>query len=229
MTSHELPFETGRIQSPRSPNESFLHDRYSQLTMPVGALDALMNPVLKIHAQRKTEDASALRFGFVLFAGDHAVAREHGVSAYPSEVTPQMVANIVSGGAAISQLAKQRQSPLMVCDVGVAEGFDAILSVQPVEGVIYRRENLNQRFPHQGYARGARDITTMSALLEEAHAHCWNAGARCIDDLLNKFQCDVVALGEMGIGNTTAAAAVAMAAPADLLHQWQNQRKKIKK
>jgi nicotinate-nucleotide--dimethylbenzimidazole phosphoribosyltransferase len=207
----ELPFESGRLRSPRSLNQSFLHERYSQLTMPAGALDALMHPVLKIHSQRITDDASPLRFGFVLFAGDHSVAREHGVSAYPPEVTPQMVANIVSGGAAISQLAKQRQSPLLVCDVGVAAGFDAILSVQPVEGVIYRRENLNQRFPNQGYEQGARDITRMSALTEEAHAYCWNAGVQCVDELLNKYHCDVVALGEMGIGNTTAAAAVAMA------------------
>lgn len=206
----ELPLEAGCLRLPRALRHSSLHDRYCQLTMPAGALDALMNPALKIHAQRLHQDESPLRFGFALFAGDHAVAREHGVSAYPPEVTPQMVANIVAGGAAISQLARLRKAPLSVCDVGVADGFDSLLSVRPADNIIYRRENLHNQFPQEGYDRGARDITRMSALSEDAHAHCWKAGARSVDELLDKHRCDAIALGEMGIGNTTAASAVAM-------------------
>lgn len=197
------------LKPPREPESSQLFSRYMRLTMPAGALDALLRPVLKIHAQRSDETANPLRVGFLLFAGDHAVARLHGVSAYPPEVTPQMVANIATGGAAISRLAARRNAPMIVCDVGVAEGFNEILSVQPCAGIKLERANLHHRFPSDGFAMGARDITTTSALTPEAHAWCWDAGARCVDLMLQDEPCDVIALGEMGIGNTTPASVLA--------------------
>ena len=61
-----------------------------------------------------------LRAAALLFAGDHGVARQKGVSAFPCEVTAQMVANFVSGGAAMSVLSRRRGMTLDVCDVGVA-------------------------------------------------------------------------------------------------------------
>ena len=201
--------QSGMLTTPASPESSALFARYQQLTLPAGALDSLLIPALKIHAQRKDGHTSPLNFGFLLFAGDHAVARLHGVSAYPAEVTPQMVANIVSGGAAISQLTARRNSPMIVCDVGVAAGFDELMLVQSSENIVLRRANLHHRFPTGEFAFGARDISTTSALTPEAYLHCWQTGADCVDALLSNHECDVIALGEMGIGNTTAASAIA--------------------
>lgn len=204
-----LPLTVGQLRSPRAAEDALLFSRYCSLTMPSGALDALMHPTLKILAQRVPQSALPLKVGFLIFAGDHAVARRHSVSAYPPEVTPQMVANIVSGGAAISQLATRRGAPLMVCDVGVADGFGDLLNLRPATDILFERKNLHLHFPNDGFELGARDITVMSSLTEAAHFHCWKAGADCVDALLKYSQCDIIALGEMGIGNTTAASAIA--------------------
>lgn len=191
--------------APRPPQLGNLFQRYNQLTLPQGALESLMMPVLSMHSQRKEESVAPLKCAGLLFAGDHAVAREYGVSAYPSEVTPQMVANIVRGGAAISGLARRRDSQLWVCDVGVAAGFDDILSLASTENVIFSRANLHQNFPSEGYERGVRDIATVAAMSIEAHKHCWETGASVAEEAISKTNCDFVFLGEMGIGNTTSA------------------------
>lgn len=197
------------LTPPRSLQQSSFYRRYLELTMPLGALDALMLPVLHMLAQRSSGSPEPLKCAGVLFAGDHAVAREHGVSAYPAEVTPQMVANIVGGGAAISCLARLRDAPLWICDVGVAHGFDEILELKSSEYISFKRENIHKKFPSEGYERGSRDITTMPALSLEAHEHCWNVGASLVEEIIAKTECDVVFLGEMGIGNTTPASALA--------------------
>ncbi|NBO38147.1 nicotinate-nucleotide--dimethylbenzimidazole phosphoribosyltransferase [bacterium] len=197
------------LNSPNPPESAALYPRYLELTMPAGALDALMKPTLQLLAQRRDKDSSPLRIGIVLFAGDHGVARAHSVSAYPAEVTPQMVANIVAGGAAISQLAQRRGAQLWVCDVGVAAGFDELLSLSPGKGIRYRRANLHQTFPGGGHEYGAADISSRPALSAEAHAHCWKTGGEVVDEFLAQNKCDVLILGEMGIGNTTAASALA--------------------
>ncbi|MEY3903006.1 MAG: nicotinate-nucleotide--dimethylbenzimidazole phosphoribosyltransferase [Pseudomonadota bacterium] len=207
--SFVFPNSGPKLKAPLKADSSHLFKRYGRLTMPAGALDALMQPTLKILAQRAQQSEMPLQVGFLLFAGDHAVARRYAVSAYPPEVTPQMVANIVAGGAAISQLAARRDATLMVCDVGVAAGFENILGLRPAGKILFERKNLHQHFPDGGYHLGSRDITQTSALSESAYRHCWNAGVQCVDELLSKTQCDVIALGEMGIGNTTAASTVA--------------------
>lgn len=193
---------------PRSTSDASLFRRYLELTMPPGALEALFQPVLKILAQRTQPHQEPLKLAGLLFAGDHAVARRHGVSAFPAEVTPQMVANIVRGGAAVSQLAQRRAAPLWVCDVGIAQGFDSLLAIPSNENVHFERANLHGVFPSDGFGEGARDITTQAALSLHAHQHCWDVGARLAEEAIRASGCDVVFLGEMGIGNTTPASAI---------------------
>lgn len=183
--------------------------RYSELTMPPGALDGLLRPVLKLSAQRNSSQEDPLKCAMLLFAGDHAVARDYGVSAFPSEVTPQMVVNIVRGGAAISCLARRRGAKLCVYDVGVAAGFDALLNSTEGTAVEFVRENINHKFPQQGFEKGSRDSTAVAALTPEAHQHCWNVGMRAAECLIRETSADFLVLGEMGIGNTTPASAIA--------------------
>jgi nicotinate-nucleotide--dimethylbenzimidazole phosphoribosyltransferase len=127
----------------------------------------------------------------VVAAGDHGVARE-GVSAYPQEVTWQMVANFVSGGAAVNVLARQVGASLVVVDAGVAAPIadPAVRSVRIGPGT--------QSFV-DGPAMSRKDA--IGALL---------AGADLTSELA-AAETNTVAIGEMGIANTTSASAIAAA------------------
>jgi nicotinate-nucleotide--dimethylbenzimidazole phosphoribosyltransferase len=197
------------FELPRSIEHGALFSRSRELTMPHGALDSVLLPVLQIHAQRKSPHAGPMKAAGLLFAGDHAVARRHQVSAYPVEVTPQMVANIVRGGAAISNLSARRNAPLWVCDVGVATGFDTLFNFAAGLQTRFVSRNIHKKFPEGGFEQGSRDITSVAALSPEAHLYCWNSGAALAEEMIATTGCDLLFLGEMGIGNTTPASALA--------------------
>jgi nicotinate-nucleotide--dimethylbenzimidazole phosphoribosyltransferase len=127
----------------------------------------------------------------VVAAADHGVAQE-GVSAYPQEVTAQMVANFASGGAAICVLARSADARLVVVDAGVKT---------PVEHASVRSLRVGA-----GTANAARG----PAMTREQAVTAILAGADLAAELAGGGV-TVIALGEMGIGNTTAASAVACA------------------
>jgi nicotinate-nucleotide--dimethylbenzimidazole phosphoribosyltransferase len=130
-----------------------------------------------------------LEAAVVVAAGDHGVAAE-GVSAYPQEVTAQMVANFAAGGAAINVLARQAGARLIVVDAGIAVPFEHEL-VRPVR-----------------IGAGTANIALGPAMTPEQARHALDAGASLVDELAGV---DVVALGEMGIANTTSASALTAA------------------
>lgn len=113
------------------------------------------------------------------------------MSAYPSEVTAQMLTNFASGGAAISVLARHLGIPLTVIDAGTFDnGQTAVLGDRP--------------------RQGTRDFTTSAAMdLADLH-HALGAGRRAVRDARRR-RTDLLILGEMGIGNTTSASAIACA------------------
>jgi nicotinate-nucleotide--dimethylbenzimidazole phosphoribosyltransferase len=131
--------------------------------------------------------ADEVRPAIVVAAGDHGYADE-GVSAYPSEVTRQMLLNFVSGGAAISVLARELGAELVVVDAGVRE---------PVDDPRVRAVRIGA-----GTASAARG----PAMSRDDALAAIAAGRELADELAER--CTVVALGEMGIGNTTAASAL---------------------
>jgi nicotinate-nucleotide--dimethylbenzimidazole phosphoribosyltransferase len=125
----------------------------------------------------------------VVMAGDHGVAQE-GVSAYPPEVTWQMLLNFARGGAAINVLARQMDARLVVVDMGVNGPVEAI------PGVLSRRVGLGTR----NFAAGpAMTLAQATEALEHGIAIAGELAANRVD---------LVAIGEMGIGNTTAATAL---------------------
>jgi nicotinate-nucleotide--dimethylbenzimidazole phosphoribosyltransferase len=125
----------------------------------------------------------------VVAAADHGVAAE-GVSAYPQEVTWQMVANFAAGGAAINVLARRAGARLIVVDAGVATPFD------------------HEQVRSVRIGPGTASIATGPAMTDAQAAQALAAG----DELVTELEgVDVVALGEMGIGNTTSASALAAA------------------
>ncbi len=136
-----------------------------------------------------TDRPRAARAPIIVFAGDHGIAAQ-GVSAYPQDVTIAMMANFAAGGAAISVLARELGSSLEVVDAGT-------LAAAPMPGVITDKPR-----------RGSGDFSRGAALDAADVAFAFDCGQRAV---ARAAAPDILILGEMGIGNTTAAAAMAAA------------------
>lgn len=168
-----------------------MRDRLDQLTKPKGSLGRLEDLAVQL-SQIYGEPPPALeRRAVIVMVADHGVA-VRGVSAYPRAVTAQMCYNFAAGGAAVCVMAPAAGASVYVVDVGV----DADLST--LKGIHHRKVR-----------RGSRDLSRERALtLNEVRAAILT-GSEFVARL-DPFP-DVIAIGEMGIGNTTAAAAIAAA------------------
>ena len=147
--------------------------REGQLTKPAGALGRLEELAAWLATWQGRHPPRVERSQTAVFAGNHGVAAQ-GVSAYPAEVTKQMVANFIAGGAAVNQLCEVADSGLRVYEMGLE---------QPTE-----------------------DFSQAPAMDEESCAGAIAYGMMAVEEGL-----DVIALGEMGIANTTSAAALCQA------------------
>lgn len=156
--------------------------RQAQLTKPAGSLGRLEDIALFMAGWQRRARPRIDHGLALIFAGNHGVTR-HGVSAYPAEVTAQMVANFAAGGAAINALAG-------------AAGLD--LRIVPLD-----------------LDRPTADFTVEPAMSEADCLAALNAGADAVDPTL-----DLLLLGEMGIGNTTAAAALCLRSFGGTADDW---------
>lgn len=160
-----------------------LQQRIDRKTKPPGALGRLETLALQIGLVLGTEAPRLQAPQLVVFAADHGLARR-GVSAYPQEVTWQMVDNMLAGGAACSVFARAAGIALTVVDAGVAHDFG------PRAGLVDHK-----------LARGTADASQGPAM-PAAHAEAaLAAGAQVVRGLPG----NVLLLGEMGIGNTSSA------------------------
>jgi nicotinate-nucleotide--dimethylbenzimidazole phosphoribosyltransferase len=125
-------------------------------------------------------------------AGDHGVAAQ-GVSLYPAEVTPQMVLNFLRGGAAINVLARHVGARVVVVDMGVA------VDLPPHPDLLVRK-----------IAHGARDFSREPAMSREQAQQAVETGISVVEEVI-ATGVDVVATGDMGIGNTTPSSAIVAA------------------
>ena len=123
-----LPF----IPEPDALAAQAARERQAQLTKPTGSLGVLESLSIRLAAASARPHPNVDRKAVIIMAGDHGVVLE-GVSAYPSEVTPQMVLNFLHGGAAINALARQAGARVVVVDVGVRASFDHIA------GLVHRK------------------------------------------------------------------------------------------
>ncbi len=163
--------------------------RQTQLTKPPGSLGVLEDIAIRFANLQQSDQPSAEKIAIAVFAADHGVAIE-GVSAFPQEVTSQMVMNFLQGGAAISVLAKQLNASLEIIDVGILSP----LSQQ--EGLVIHRAGA-----------GTANIAEEPAMTHQQLEQALTAGHDAVERAVKKDS-DVFIAGEMGIANTTSAAAL---------------------
>ena len=166
--------------------------RQDTLTKPRGALGRLEDLSVWVSScQGQCPPRQFERARVVVFAGDHGVARS-GVSAYPPEVTAQMVANIDAGGAAINALADVAGATVRIADLAV----DA--------------DPLSQQIGAHKVRRGSGDIAVADALTDAETTAAIAAGRQIADDEVDAGA-DLLIAGDIGIGNTTPAAVLVAA------------------
>ena len=156
--------------------------RNDMLTKPQGALGKLEDLALWLASWQRREVPELNKIQVLVFAGNHGVVAQ-GVSAFPAEVTVQMVANFSGGGAAINQLCKAANAELSVLDIDLDNP--------------------------------TADFTQTAAMSEDEFLDAFHQGMAQVSK-----DSDLVCIGEMGIGNTTVAAAIAHAVYGGTAEEW---------
>jgi nicotinate-nucleotide--dimethylbenzimidazole phosphoribosyltransferase len=190
MLSAPLAAAVAAIEPAGAQYATEAQQRLDSLTKPLGSLGRLEPMAAQIYSIFAGRIPLPLQRGAYVFAADHGVTDE-GVSAYPRAVTAQMVINFLQGGAAINVLARLHRAELTVVDVGVDADFDE------APGLVRAKVR-----------RGSRNMSREAAMTEDELAAAMEAGLDRARSASEKGQ-HLVAVGEMGIGNTTAASAIA--------------------
>ena len=192
----ELTQLVERIGLPDEAAREAAAQRQLVLTKPTGALGRLEELSLWLcAAQGQCPPRPLERVRVVIFAGDHGVARTAGTSAYPPEVTAQMVLNFLAGGAGVNVLARQNGASVRVVDVAVDADYAALGAGVPDEVVRHR------------IRRGSGSIDREDALSRQEAQDAFWLGVRIADEEVDSGA-DLLIPGDMGIGNTTPAAAL---------------------
>lgn len=182
--------DIGPVEPPDEAAAAAARARQGELTKPAGSLGRLEDlSVWVASCQSLCPPRQFERARVVVFAGDHGVARA-GVSAYPVEVTAQMMANFQTGGAAINVLAGVAGTGVRVVDMAVDVD-----------------EPLTEAIGRHKIRRGSGNIAVEDALTAEQTVAAVQAGRRIADEEVDAGA-DLLIAGDMGIGNTTAATAL---------------------
>lgn len=158
-------------------------------TKPLGALGKLEVLAKQVATIQQTLTPELKQPTILTFAGDHGAATA-GVSAYPQEVTFQMVMNFLNGGAAINVFCQQNDITLHVIDAGVNFDFEG------ASGLIDAK-----------IAHGTASYLTVSAMTDTQLQACFDKSAGIVTDIANDG-CNIIGFGEMGIGNTASASLI---------------------
>jgi nicotinate-nucleotide--dimethylbenzimidazole phosphoribosyltransferase len=166
--------------------------RQDNLTKPQGSLGQLESISIQVAGIKGNPRPQIVHKVIFTLAGDHGVTEE-GVSAYPSEVTPQMVYNFLRGGAAINVLARQVGAKVIVVDLGVTSILEQHL-----------------RLKGKKVAFGTHNMAEGPAMSREEAIRSIEAGIELVEEELTEG-IDILGTGDMGIGNTTASSAMTAA------------------
>ena len=159
-------------------------------TKPLGALGRIEELAVQLSCIQNDLMPAVPGKNLIVFAGDHGVVEE-GVSAFPSKVTVEMVNNFLDGGAAINVFCQQYTINLAVADIGVKGDFKD-------HPMLYQRK----------VQRGTNNFSLGPAMSLEDTTKAIVAGAEIFQDMHKQNPCQLIGLGEMGIGNTSSATAI---------------------
>ena len=168
--------------------------RTAQLVMPLRALGRLHDISEQICAIQKTLDPSIDRKAFLVMAGDHGIAAE-GVSAYPQEVTGEMIKTFLTGGAGINVLSRQIGAEIIVVDLGIVPQLDPA-SLNAGERLLIRK-----------VACGTANFAIGPAMSNQEAETAILTGFQLATDLIARGM-QILGTGDMGIANTTPSAAI---------------------
>lgn len=179
--------KTFNIKPVSSELANELRKKIDRKTKPVGALGRLEEIALQTGLIQQSLTPALSKPAILVFAADHGIANE-GVSAYPQEVTWQMVYNFLQGGAAINVFCRQHDIKLNVVDAGVNYDFP---------------ENTPGLIRHK-IGKSTASFLREPAMPAEQALHCIDTG-RLVVSNFKKEGCNIIGFGEMGIGNTSSA------------------------
>lgn len=163
-----------------------LQQKIDLKTKPIGALGTLEKLALLIGQVQNTLTPTLIKPNIVVFAGDHGITKE-GVSAYPQEVTYQMVMNFLNGGAAINVFSNQHNINLKIVDAGVNFDFEP-----------------SEKLTNAKIAYGTKNFLKEKAMSKTQVVQCFDKAAKIVNEIF-ETKSNVIGFGEMGIGNTSSA------------------------
>ena len=182
----DLPVKTLVKNEIKSEFTALLQEKIDSKTKPIGALGTLETLAFQIATVFDSLTPKIINPNIVVFAADHGIAN-HGVSAYPQDVTRQMVANFLEGGAAINVFCNQNEIRLSIVDAGVNYDFPT-----------------NANLINAKIAKGTQSFLHIPAMSETELNLCFEKGKSIVEDIA-KTGCNCIGFGEMGIGNTSTA------------------------
>jgi nicotinate-nucleotide--dimethylbenzimidazole phosphoribosyltransferase len=166
-----------------------LQQKIDNKTKPAGSLGVLESLAKQIGTVFQTLEPKITKPNIVVFAADHGIAN-HGVSAYPQDVTRQMVTNFLEGGAAINVFCKQNNIGLTIVDAGVNYDFPT-----------------NANLVSAKIGKGTQSFLQGSAMSQTEFELCFEKGREVVNAIF-ETGCNCIGFGEMGIGNTSTASAL---------------------
>ena len=172
-------------------------ERQAQLTKPAGSLGQLEDIAVRFAGWQSNEIASLDKIAVRVFAADHGICQQN-VSAFPQQVTMQMVLNFLAGGAAISVLSEQVNANFAVVNAGIATPLPDSKKVQNHPNLV-----------NCPVAAGTNDFSQQAAMLVEELQQALTIGKQVIEQLIDDGAgIQLFVGGEMGIGNTSSASAI---------------------
>lgn len=172
--------------------EKSIEKTWNKIKTPKGSLGKMEKMVQSYASMLGTEQLPVLKPAMVLMCGDHGIAK-YGVSAYPPEVTIQMINNYMQGSAGANVMARHAETDLFVVDVGVNSDLSALKGVR-----------------NEKVAYGTEDFTQGPAMSRLQAERAILAGIKVAEEYIDKGY-NLLVTAEMGIGNTTSTAAMASA------------------
>lgn len=163
-----------------------LQQKIDNKTKPTGSLGVLESLAKQIGTVFQTLEPKITKPNIIVFAADHGIAN-HGVSAYPQDVTRQMVTNFLGGGAAINVFCKQNNIALTIVDAGVNYDFPT-----------------NAKLVSAKIGKGTQSFSQSPAMSKTELNLCFAKGAIIVNSIF-ETGCNCIGFGEMGIGNTSTA------------------------